>query len=69
MFDCNYTRALRLPQELEGDGVGRGFWDLLEDAVESGMMGEVESKHVSICCWDAGATKWNFHLGQISPKA
>lgn len=25
MFDCNYTRALRPPQEVEGGGVGRGF--------------------------------------------
>lgn len=40
LFDCNYTRALRLPQELEGGGVGGGggggggFWDLIEDAME-----------------------------------
>lgn len=53
------------------------LWDFLkswrvvrwgEDAVESGMMVEMEGKHVSICCRDVGATKRNFHLGQISPK-
>lgn len=43
-------------------------WDLIEDAMKWRMMGEVESKHVSICCRDIGATKRNFHLGQISPK-
>lgn len=31
VFDCNYTRALRLPQDLEGGG---GFRDLIEDAME-----------------------------------
>lgn len=65
LFDCNYTRALRPSQELGGgNGTVLGF----EDAMELGMMGEVESKHVSICCWDGGATKRNFHLGQLSPK-
>lgn len=66
VFDCNYTRALRPSQEL-GGAVGQ-FLGLIEDAMELGMMGEVESKHVSICCWDGGATKRNFHLGQLSPK-
>lgn len=37
-----------------------GVWVLIEDGVEWGMMGEVECKRVSICCWDGGNLQKEF---------
>lgn len=37
-----------------------GVQGLIEDGVEGGIIGEVEYKHVSICCWDSGNLQKKF---------
>lgn len=64
VFDCNYSRALSPPRESEGGRRGRGL-----DWGQGGMrvMGEVEFKHVSICCRDGGNLQKEFSPWPILP--
>lgn len=47
----------------------RGEWGLIEDGLKWGMMGEVECKHVSICCWDGRNLQKEFSPWPSLPEA